>query len=72
MNLFNSLNEEQKDFFFRILRQVEIDTLSGLLFILDGGILHEGKVVDLVLSVKGQNNILNGDLHNVLLELEEE
>lgn len=64
--LFNSLTEEQRSVFFEIVRQVEIDTTSNILGVLDGVNPIEGAEPGFTL-LSGSGQKLNGDLQSLFL-----
>ena len=68
--LFHSLNEEQQDMFFDIIRQVLVDTTSNIFGILDGTSCCEG-IDEGMRLIASNDKILNGSLQDLFLELEE-
>lgn len=68
---FSKLDSTDKNIFFRILRQIEVDTTSNILSILDGVSWLEGQEDEFKLTTKNSNDIINGELQDKFLELEE-
>lgn len=66
---YKSLTDEKKQVLFKIIRQVQVDTLSNVLSILDGKTFLENQEEDLELKYKGV--LLNNDLQDIFLEIEE-
>ncbi len=70
LSFFSSLNDEQKVVFFNIVRQVEVDTISSFLAILDGIKIIKGQNSDFKLTTISDDLVINGDLQDIFLELE--
>lgn len=70
LGLFERLSGEERDVFFKILRQVSVDTVSSLFAVLDGVSSLQGQIDDFDLSYQGKK--INGDLQDLFLELEED
>jgi predicted nucleic acid-binding protein len=70
LSLFNKLDNDEKNHFFEILRQVEIDTVSNVLGVIDGVVQFENQL-DLTLYIENSNEPINGELQDILLEQEE-
>jgi hypothetical protein len=71
LTLFHSLQPEQQQVLFEIMRQVRVDTISSVLAILDGASSLEGAFEDYVLTYGGGENLI-GDLQSLFLAEEEE
>lgn len=71
IKFFNNLNAESKQTFFEIIREVEVDTVSTMLGILDGAIWLEDQENDFILTMENSKSIINGDLQSIFLEEEE-
>jgi hypothetical protein len=69
---FATLSPEQKETFFLILRQVEVDTVSSFLAILDGVSMIDRLEGDFVLTTEANSTKINGNLQDIFLELEYE
>lgn len=69
---YASLDANQRDTLFTILRQVEVDTVSGFLAILDGVKVIDPKEGDFVLTTEADQAKINGDLQAIFLEPEYE
>lgn len=71
LKLFNSLSSDQKKVFFAIIRQVEVDTVSNILAVLDGITpLANNQTGDFKLPFDNSNTSINGNLQDIFLELE--
>ena len=70
LNFFQALDEKKRNLFFSILRQISVDTVSEFLSILDGLTLLNGQNNEFVLTEKGDEKIINGDLQDLFLQLE--
>lgn len=70
LTLFNSLNSEQQEVFFEVIRQVAADTTSNVLGVFDGVNALEGVNADFDLHC-GTGPRLNGDLQSLFLVEEE-
>lgn len=64
LTLFSTLNPGQRKVLFAIIRQVQVDTVSTLLGIIDGAALPE----DFVLTCDSKE--ISGDLQDLFLEAE--
>ncbi|MBP3139110.1 hypothetical protein ACTFQ5_20965 [Aliivibrio fischeri] len=71
LTFFSKLNQSEKDVFFKIIRQVSVDTTSSIFAVLDGVSEFEDQDQEFILSTKESNDCLNGSLQDLLLELEE-
>ncbi len=69
---FHTLDDEGRKIFFRIIRQVSIDTLSHLFAVLDGVSTLGEQEDGFRLTVKDQQEPINGNLQDLLLGVEEE
>ena len=69
---FNKLHQDDKEVFFNILRQIEVDTTSNILGVLDGVTWLENQEKEFVLTSKNSKELINGELQDVFLELEED
>ncbi|MGX4669926.1 transposase [Cerasibacillus sp. JNUCC 74] len=72
IELYNELSSHNKEVLFKIIEQIEIDTLSTILRILDEGIILEDEEVEFDLTIKGNEKSINGDLQDLFLEYDEE
>ena len=70
LNLYSSLNSENKDVLFQIVRQVMVDTCSNLLGVLDGVNWFEGQTEGFKLTTENGTEKLNGNLQDLLLATE--
>lgn len=71
LGLFGNLNDSEREILFSIIRQVTVDTVSNMFGVLDGVTTLEDFDDDLVLSLEGGEEQLNGDLQDIFLEIEE-
>ena len=71
LSFFSTLNIEQKTTFFKIIRQIEVDTTSTILGIIDG-VVSIGEFDELLLINAEENKTLNGALQDEFLALENE
>lgn len=72
LKLYLNLSPEDKTVFFKILKQVEIDTVSNVLGVLDGSTSLEGIDGELVLMSEDGNKKINGELQDLFLEIAED
>lgn len=70
LSLYNDLGSHQKEVLFKIIRQVQVDSLSNIFGILDGRAFIEGQSKDFELIYDGKQ--LNNDLQDIFLEIDEE
>jgi hypothetical protein len=66
LTLFETLEPNQREVFFEVIRQASVDMTSNLLGVLDGVNAIEGVDSDLVLT-DAQGQRLNGDLQSYFL-----
>jgi hypothetical protein len=71
LGLFNALSLDQKEIFFRVIRQTAVDALSNVLAVIDGSIVPDGVSEDFCLTLGESKVPLNGDLQDVFLAMEE-
>ena len=71
LGFYNSLNREQQNIFFEVIRQVMIDTTSNILGVLDGTCTIKGMRDDFILIYGKNSDPLTGDLQSLFLECEE-
>lgn len=70
IELFRAMDAEQKAVFFKVLRDVQVDTLASFFSFLDGEYLVDGQTQDLVLCFENEpGRKLNGELADLLLEV---
>jgi putative transposase len=72
LKFYSLLTREHKEVLFKIIEQVEVDTLSSILGVLDNGIVIEEEEVEFKLTMNGDNEQVNGDLHEQFLMYDEE
>jgi hypothetical protein len=67
---YQSLTLQQRDMFFEIVRQIEIDTVADFFSFLDGAYWVEGQTEDVALiSANDNQNKLNENLTDLFLNL---
>lgn len=71
VQFFNKIDLKDKEVFFKILRQIEVDTTSNILGVLDGVSWLEGQQENFKLVTESSNEAINGELQDRFLELEE-
>lgn len=71
LNFFNKLDPSDKEIFFKIIRQIEVDTTSNILGILDGTSWLENQEEEFKLTTKNSKEPINGELQDIFLEQEE-
>jgi hypothetical protein len=69
--LFATLQEDQREVFFQVLRQIQVDTVSNVLGIVDGSSFLAEAAPQLELRVVGGAK-LSGDLQDYFLAQEED
>ena len=67
LTFFNSLNAEQQQALFEIIKQTIIDTTSNILGIIDGVSIIEGATDDFSLTYGKDKIPLSGDLQSLFL-----
>lgn len=70
--IYRGLSDNQKKSFLILLRLMQVNTLSHIFGILDGSSYLSGEKEIFLLLEKKSNNILNGDLQDIFLEIEED
>jgi len=71
LKLYKNLTDEEKLIFFKVIKQIGIDTVSNILALLDGVTSLEGQDDEFNLTFKKTNEKLNGDLQDLFLEFDE-
>ena len=69
--MYKGLTDADKLVFFKVIKQIEIDTVSNILALLDGVTSLEGQDDEFNLSFKKTNEKINGDLQDLFLEFDE-
>lgn len=69
---FSSLNVDQRNTLYKIIRQVEVDTVSSVLGILDGTTYVDDEASNFKLLTDEGEQPLNGELQDIFLEMEED
>lgn len=69
--LYRQLTQENQATLFQIIKQIQVDTVSTVLGIIDGVVTVEEEV-ELELVDKGYNEIISGDLQDLFLAFNED
>lgn len=72
LEIYNEFSDEDKESFFRIIKQVEIDTLSYIFGVFDGTSSFEDGEVSFDIRLEGSSEVLNCMLQDLFLEYVEE
>ena len=70
IKFYRNLDSVSKKVLLSIIRQAQVDTVAGLLALLDGNIILENQDEDLVLLTEDTNQVLSGQLLDFFLCLE--
>lgn len=70
IQLYQALDGNQKEIFYRILEQTMIDTISNLFGVLDGNTNLSGKEYEILVEINGMDT--NNELQDSFLEYIEE
>lgn len=72
LRFYTELSNETKEILFKIIEQIEVDTLSTILGVIDEGMIVGEKVeVEFKLTVNNTTEPINGDLQDLFLEYDE-
>lgn len=71
LTFYTELSNQKRDIFFRVIAQVQVDTVSNLLALLDGTITIEDGI-EFDVSIKDTGKMINGELQGLFLEFDEE
>jgi hypothetical protein len=69
--LYNNINNEQRKSFLNFIRLIQTNTVSHILGILDGSTYLDEKRQSFILKTEQEEDIINGDLQDIFLEMEE-
>lgn len=69
LTLFRKLDDDDRDIFFRVMRQVSVDTMSSFFSIVDGTSYLGEEISEVTLNENKQK--ISGDLQDLFLEAEE-
>ncbi|PET60307.1 transposase [Bacillus sp. AFS001701] len=72
LKMFSELSIENKNTLFKIIEQVQVDTVSNVLGILDGVVTLGDQNIDINMTIEGSNEKINGDLQELFLGYDEE
>jgi len=70
ISFYKTLNQEQRDALFTLVKQIRIDTVASFFAFLDGSFWIEGQTEDMKLvNLENPNEKLNEDLTDLFLNL---
>jgi hypothetical protein len=69
--IYKGMTKEQQKSFLLFFRMIQVNTVSHILGILDGSSYLNENQEDFVLTTKNSDNIINGFLQDIFLEMEE-
>jgi putative transposase len=72
IGFYRSLSDEDKVVFFKVVKQVEIDTISNVLGVLDGVVSMSGFNDEIDVMLRKNQEKINGDLQDLFLEYDED
>ncbi|MGE6600010.1 transposase [Bacillus proteolyticus] len=72
LKLYTELPEGNKDALFKVIKQVQIDTIATVLGVLDGVVFIENEDLDIRVTTKGDSELISGDLLDLFLAYDEE
>ncbi|MEE6450219.1 transposase [Gottfriedia acidiceleris] len=72
LKFFEELTEDNKKMLFKIIEQIQVDTVSTVFGILDGVVSISDDDFEIEMKINGEEELLNGDLQDSFLELVEE
>ncbi|PEC49626.1 transposase [Bacillus sp. AFS096315] len=72
LNFYAELTDDNKKMLFKIIEQVQVDTVSTVLGILDGTVTLTEDDYEIEMKINGEEELLNGDLQDLFLEYVEE
>jgi putative transposase len=72
LKFYSALNDEGKEILFKVIEQIQVDTVSNVLGIFDGIVSISEEEIEINMTVKGIDEPLNGELQDLFLEYDEE
>jgi putative transposase len=72
LKLYAELSDENKKVLFKIIEQVEVDSVSNILGVLDGVVSISEEDIEIKMTINGSNEMINGDLQDLFLKYVEE
>lgn len=69
--LYKSMNKAQQESLLNFIRMIQVNTVSHLLGILDGSTYLNENRESFVLTTEQDDELINGSLQDIFLELEE-
>lgn len=72
IKIYRDLGSDQQALFVSFLRLIQVNTVSHIFGILDGSTYLSDESESFILKTENGDDLLNGDLQEIFLELEEE
>ncbi|MEH7402651.1 transposase [Gottfriedia acidiceleris] len=72
LNFFAELTDDNKKMLFKIIEQVQVDTVSHVLGVFDGVCSISDDEYEIEMKINGEEELLNGDLQDLFLEYVED
>ena len=72
LKFYSELNDQNKEILFKVIEQIQVDTVSNLLGIFDGIVSISEEEIEINMTVEGIDEQLNGELQDLFLEFDEE
>jgi putative transposase len=72
LKFYSELNDESKEILFKVIEQIQVDTVSNVLGIFDEIVSNSEKEKEVNMTVEGIDEPLNGELQDLFLEYDEE
>ncbi|OIK15372.1 transposase [Bacillus sp. MUM 116] len=72
LKFYSELNDEGKEILFKVIEQLQVDTVSNVLGIFDGIVSISDEEIEINMTVEGIDEPLNGELQDLFLEYDEE
>jgi putative transposase len=72
LKFYTELSNENKEVFFKIIEQIEVDAVSNILGVLDGVVSISDEDIEFKVTINDNNEPVNGDLQDLFLEYDEE
>ena len=67
LNFFAELTDDNKKMLFKIIEQIQIDTVSHVLGVIDGVCSISDDEYEIEMKINGDEELLNGDLQDLFL-----
>lgn len=72
LKLFSVLSDENKAILFNVIEQVQVDTVSNVLGIIDGVVTTPEVDFEIKVTLDETGELINGELQELFLEYDEE